>query len=125
MHMENDPRMAPAAARGPFPGTGEMAARMRAFDWSTTPVGPVDAWPQSLRATIRTILGSRYPMVLLWGEDDLIQIYNDAYTGLIGAKHPGALGRSIKETQAESWETIGPMIREVMATGTPNWVPAQ
>jgi signal transduction histidine kinase len=102
-----------------------MAERMRRTDWAATPVGPVERWPQGLRATVRTLLGSRYPMVLLWGEDDLIQIYNDAYTGLIGAKHPGALSRSIKETQAESWDIIGPMIRDVMATGTPNWVPAQ
>ncbi|MBL6079033.1 response regulator [Belnapia sp. T18] len=112
-------------ARDPFAGPGEMAERMRHTDWAATPVGPVERWPQGLRATVRTLLGSRYPMVLLWGEDDLIQIYNDAYTGLIGAKHPYALGRSIKETQAESWDIIGPMIREVMATGTPNWVPAQ
>jgi hypothetical protein len=55
-------------------------------------------------------------MILLWG-DSLIQIYNDAYTGLIGDKHPDALGKSIKETQGESWETIGPMIHHVMSTG--------
>jgi signal transduction histidine kinase len=101
-----------------------MAARVAALDWSATPVGPIDSWPQSLRGTIKTLLGSRYPMILLWGPE-LIQIYNDAYVGLIGNKHPGALGRSIKVTQAESWEAIGPMIHEVMSTGVPNWVPAQ
>ena len=101
-----------------------VADLIQAVDWSKTPVGPVEAWPRSLKATIKTVLGSRYPMILLWGKS-LIQIYNDAYTGLIGAKHPHALGRSIKETQAESWETIGPMIHQVMTTGIPNWVPAQ
>lgn len=101
-----------------------MRDRVEALDWSKTSVGPMELWPQSLKATIKTLLGSRYPMILLWGEE-LVQIYNDAYTGLIGDKHPGALGRSIKVTQAESWDTIGPMIREVMTTGVPNWVPAQ
>ena len=101
-----------------------MAARVAAFDWSQTSVGPSESWPQSLRGTIKTLLGSRYPMILLWGPD-LIQIYNDAYVGLIGNKHPGALGRSIRITQAESWDAIGPMIHEVMSTGVPNWVPAQ
>jgi signal transduction histidine kinase len=112
-------------ARSLFRGPGEVAARMREVDWAATTAGPVESWPQSLKATVRTMLGSRYPMIVVWGEDELIQIYNDAYTGLIGAKHPYALGRSIKETQSESWDTIGPMIREVMTTGVPNWVPAQ
>jgi signal transduction histidine kinase len=101
-----------------------MGARVRALDWSQTPVGPIQSWPQSLRGTIKTLLASRYPMILLWGPE-LIQIYNDAYIGLIGDKHPYALGRSIRETQAESWDAIGPMIHAVMSTGVPNWVPAQ
>ncbi|MBC1220982.1 type II toxin-antitoxin system ParD family antitoxin [Nostoc sp. UCD121] len=108
----------------PFPGLGEMRERIRDFDWSSTSVGGRETWPQSLKSTIRTLLGSRYPMILLWGED-LIQIYNDAYTSLIGAKHPLALGRSIQETQSESWDVIGPMITEVMTTGVPNWVEDQ
>ncbi len=108
----------------PFPERGEMATRMRAFDWQQTTVGPLELWSQSLKSTVRTLLDSRYPMILLWGQE-LAQIYNDAYTNLIGDKHPGALGRSIKETQAESWETIGPMIAEVMTTGIPIWVEDQ
>jgi len=108
----------------PFPGSGEMRERIRNFDWESTSVGPIETWPQSLKSTIRTLLGSRYPMILLWGED-LIQIYNDAYTSLIGAKHPLALGHSIRETQSESWDVIGPMITEVMTTGVPNWVEDQ
>lgn len=107
-----------------FAGRSEMHARVSAVDWAATPVGPVESWPQSLRATIKTLLGSRYPMILLWGPE-LIQIYNEAYIGLIGDKHPDALGCSIRETMPESWEVIGPMIHEVMSTGIPNWVPAQ
>jgi signal transduction histidine kinase len=113
-----------AATPGLFAGQSEMHRRVSTLDWAATPVGPAESWPQSLRATIKTLLGSRYPMILLWGAE-LIQIYNEAYIGLIGDKHPGALGRSIRETQAESWEVIGPMIHEVMSTGVPNWVPAQ
>lgn len=103
---------------------GENASLIRSFDWSKTSIGPIEEWPQSLTSTIKTILGSRYPMILLW-DDELLQFYNDAYTGLIGEKHPYAIGRSIKKTQAESWPVIGPMINEVMTTGVPNWVPAQ
>jgi signal transduction histidine kinase len=83
----------------------------------------MEHWPRSFQSTIATLLGSRYPMNLLWGED-LLQFYNDAFVGLLGAKHPGALGRSVRESFAESWDAIGPMITEVMTTGIPNWVPA-
>lgn len=114
----------PDSSSPQFADATSMRDRIAAFDWSSTPLGRMVDWPQSLRATIKTLVGSRYPMILLWG-DTLIQVYNDAYTGLIGEKHPDALGKSIQVTQAESWATIGPMIRSVMSTGVPNWVPAQ
>ncbi len=108
----------------PFPGSGEMRARMRAFDWASTRVGGVEEWPQSLKSNVKTLLASRYPMILIWGPN-LIQFYNDAYSKVIGDKHPAALGTDIRITLAEAWETLGPMIDEVMATGVANWVPAQ
>jgi signal transduction histidine kinase/PAS domain-containing protein len=121
--QEADLAAAPPVAR-PSPQTGEMGHRIAEFSWQQTPLGSSERWPRSLHSIIRILLGSRYPMILLWGPD-LVQLYNDAYIGLIGAKHPDALGRPIRDTQAESWDAIGPMIREVMSTGIPNWVPAQ
>jgi signal transduction histidine kinase len=46
-----------------FPGDSEMARRMRAFDWSRTPVGPIDGWPQTLRIALGICLSSRFPMI--------------------------------------------------------------
>ena len=69
-----------------------MAARMRALDWSTTPLGPVEQWPQALRTSVRIVLGGGYPMGICWGPDFAF-LYNDAYLPLIGTKHPWALGR--------------------------------
>jgi signal transduction histidine kinase len=100
-----------------------MAERVRAHDWERTPLGPAEAWSQSLRATVRTLLSSRYPMVLTWGPS-FTQLYNDAYAALIGDKHPGALGEDIRVTLAEAWDVLGPMIARVMATGVANWTPA-
>ncbi|HEY8611947.1 MAG TPA: ATP-binding protein [Roseomonas sp.] len=101
-----------------------MRELCRTHDWGATPLGPVDGWDQSLRATVKTLLTSRYPMILIWGEQ-FIQIYNDAYSVVIGDKHPAALGIDIRTTLAEAWGTLGPMIAEVMRTGVANWVPAQ
>lgn len=106
-----------------FQGAGEVRALARALDWSCTPLGPVSGWPQSLRSTVRTLLSSQYPMILTWGPE-FTQIYNDAYSKLIGAGHPAALGNDIRITLAASWDTLGPMIERVMATGTANWTPA-
>ena len=78
-----------------FAGGGEMGARMRAVDWSTTVLGPVEQWPQSLRACVRIVLGAGHPMLISWGPD-YTMLYNDAYGVVVGTKHPGALGRSRK-----------------------------
>jgi hypothetical protein len=70
-----------------FRGSGEMHALARTLDWSQTPLGAISTWPQSLRSTVRTLLSSQYPMILMWGLA-FTQIYNDAYAKLIGDKYP-------------------------------------
>jgi PAS fold len=99
-----------------FAGGGEMRARMRAFDWSTTPLGPVERWPQSLRMCVRIVLGSGYPMAILWGPDYAF-LYNDAFRPMMGQKHPWALGRSCREVFPESWDFAGPLFDRVMTQG--------
>ncbi|MFO0950135.1 MAG: histidine kinase dimerization/phospho-acceptor domain-containing protein [Isosphaeraceae bacterium] len=113
---------APGTPEDCLAGGGEMGARVRAFDWSATPVGPVDAWPGSLKTAVSICLGSRYPIVIWWGRDTLTQFYNDAYAPILGpAKHPVFLGRSGRECWAEIWPTIGPMWEEVFTTGQATW----
>jgi PAS domain S-box-containing protein len=95
-----------------FAGDGEMAAAMRAFDWSRTPVGPVEGWPLSLRTAVRILLQCRLPMYMAWGRN-FTQFYNDAYSSILGDKHPGAIGRAAPDTWSEIWPTIGPMWEQV------------
>lgn len=99
-----------------FAGGGEMGARMRAFDWSATVLGPVEQWPQSLRACVRVMLGSGYPMLVCWGPA-YTMLYNDAYAALIGTRHPTALGCSKPEVLPEAWDYIGPRFDRVMTHG--------
>lgn len=100
------------AAKDVFIGEGEMAAAMRAFDWRLTPVGPVEEWPPSLRTAVRILLQCRLPMYMAWGRE-FTQFYNDAYTPILGDKHPGAIGRAAPDTWSEIWPTIGPMWEQV------------
>jgi DNA-binding NtrC family response regulator/signal transduction histidine kinase len=101
-----------------FAGGGDMGARMRAVDWSTTVLGPVEQWPQSLRACVRIVLGAGHPMLISWGPE-YTMLYNDAYGVVVGTKHPGALGRSCREVLAEAWDFIGPRFDSVFTEGQP------
>lgn len=103
-------------------GGGEMGERMRAFDWSTSPVGPPAQWPQSLKTAVSICIGSRYPIVLWWGHPEYTMFYNDGYIPVLGVtKHPGWLGRSGRECWKELWPTIGPMLDGVFETGVATW----
>jgi hypothetical protein len=82
-------------------GGGEMGERIRAFDWSETSLGPLEAWPQSLKTVVQVMLSSRYPMFVWWGRE-LVNIYNDAYAPLLGGRHPQALARCA----AHIWEDV-------------------
>ena len=110
-----------APASLPFlEGGGEMGALIRAKDWSSTPLGAVNAWPQSLRTAVSILLNSRYPMFIFWGPQ-LIKIYNDGYRPITGDKHPWALGRSGMEVWPEIWSDIGPMVDRVVQGGDATW----
>ena len=99
---------------------GEMGARMRALDWSDTPLGPVEGWPQSLKSAVSIMLNSRFPIAIYWGPD-LALLYNDAWAPIPGEKHPWALGRAGREVWPEIWDTIGPLYAKVIETGEGVW----
>ena len=99
-----------------------MAARCRAFDWSTTSLGPIDGWSLSLRTLVAQILESRHPMFLWWGPD-LVQIFNDGYLPSFGSsgRDVAALGARGRDHWAEIWPVIGPQIEGVMTAGESTW----
>ncbi len=102
-------------------GSGEMADLIRDFDWSTTPVGPIEDWPEVLLIAVNTMLATRHPMFLWWGPE-LTQFYNDGYRPSIGSdKHPKALGQPGRECWPEIWHIIGPQIEGVMSRGESTW----
>ncbi len=96
-----------------FRDGGEMGALMRSYDWSKSPLGPVTDWPDALKFMIRVLLDCQIPMYIAWGPD-LIQFYNDAYSSVLGIKHPEALGNRTQKTWHEIWPTIEPMFANVM-----------
>ncbi len=101
---------------------GEMARRIREFDWTKTPLGAVEAWPQSLCTAVGIVLRSRFPMFIWWGPE-LIQFYNDGYRPSLGddGKHPLALGQKGEACWPEIWPVIYPLIRQVLDGGEATW----
>jgi PAS domain S-box-containing protein len=87
-------------------GGGEMGLLIRSMDWSATPLGPLSGWPQSLRTSVSLCLSSTFPILVAWGPDD-IQIYNDAYRPICGAKHPEAMGAPFKVCWATALPVVG------------------
>lgn len=95
------------------PPPGEMTQKVRRFDWSTTPLGPIESWPPELRTAAAFVLENRFPAALIWGPE-LVTIYNDAFRPILGNK-PEALGRSFADVWSEAWQEIGPIAERAFA----------
>jgi PAS domain S-box-containing protein len=97
----------------------ECAALIESIDWSTTPLGPMDQWPQSLHITLGIILNSKFPMKIFWGPDHIF-FYNHAARLRNDGKHPHAMGKKAREVWPENWfslkATIDRVLQEVEAT---------
>lgn len=101
-------------------GCGETGKLIHSFDWSKTPVGPIEDWPQSLKTSLSICLGSKFPMFVWWGKE-LTVFYNDAYIPFTGLKHPKFLGSTAKDQWAEIWSEIGPLTEQVINTAEATW----
>jgi len=86
-------------------GSSDMASLILSKDWSSTPLGPIERWPQSLRTTVSLCLASNFPINILWGPEHT-QIYNDGYRIACGDKHPDALGMDYRECWASAWTVL-------------------
>lgn len=100
--MAEAPRLSTGGRRGH--DEGEVARLVRARDWSGTSLGPIHAWSATLRATVDFMLASSAPMVLVWGTDQRV-LYNDAYIGIAGSRHPTALGDTVRNVWPKIWES--------------------
>src|SRR5262245_47774339 len=113
----------PAAGMDPLAflaGGGEMGERIRAFDWSKTPLGPAESWSPAMRTVVRMMLANRLPMLLWWGPQYL-SIYNDPYIPVLGNKHPWALGQPVSECWKEIWHVLRPLIDTPFHGGPATW----
>ncbi len=98
-------------------GGGEMGERIRAHDWTRSPLGSPDSWAPVLQALVSILLGSNQAMHIAWGFE-LTLLYNDAYAKILGAKHPLALGSPLLKVWSEIEDQLTPLI-EQLCSGKP------
>ena len=102
-----------ATAQRVFFGPSEMARRCRSFDWSKTPLGPVEGWPSALRHAIGNVLAQPFACNIIWGPEQTL-IYNDAFVPVAGEKHPWALGQPVGEVFPEATPARRPIVERVL-----------
>ena len=118
---DEDSRRRSPQTPAPTATRGEMSRRFREFDWSSTPLGPVEFWPESWRNAVQIILDSSFPTALAIGREQLIYFYNDAFISLAGpSRHPSGLGCPVPTVWKEIWdEILAPRFAHTLSTGEP------
>lgn len=102
-----------------FLGHSTSGQAIRQLDWTSSPLGPISNWSNSLRTTVGAILDSAFPQCLLWGPQR-ITIHNDAFLPILGYKPP-AIGRPFDDVWAEVWHIIEPLVERAYA-GEPTFI---
>ncbi|MGZ5203128.1 MAG: two-component system sensor histidine kinase/response regulator, partial [Telluria sp.] len=97
-------------------GDSETARIINSKNWSDTPLGAADQWPQSLRTSLSICIACRFPILVFWGPE-MVNLYNDESIPILGKKHPWAIGRAGAEVWRDVWPVVGPMLENVARTG--------
>ncbi len=105
------PEVAPETP-GFLAGGGRLGRLIAEYEWSRTPLGPMERWPAHMKTATAVMLRSRVPIVMLWGERG-VMIYNDAYSEFAGARHPALLGSNVRE----GWGEVADFNDNVMKVG--------
>jgi PAS domain S-box-containing protein len=95
-------------------GGGAMGALLRAHDWTASPLGAPESWPQPLKTLVGVMLSSNQPMFVAWGLGRTV-LYNDAYAEILAAKHPSALGRDFLDVWSEIRADLVPIVEQAYA----------
>ncbi|MFI5901654.1 SpoIIE family protein phosphatase [Streptomyces cyaneofuscatus] len=104
-----------------FTADRNIGRELARVDWSATPLGEPQDWPQSLRTAVSILLSSKFAMWMAWGPE-LTFFCNEAYRrDTLGQKYPWALGRPSAQVWSEIWDDIAPRIDTVLNSGEATW----
>ncbi|RIB29104.1 hypothetical protein C2G38_2156178 [Gigaspora rosea] len=73
------------------------------YDWSSTPLGPIDTWDPALKNATNICIKTEFPTCIYLDPPNWLLLYNKAFAPILMTKHP-ALGRSLKDVWPELYE---------------------
>ncbi len=94
-------------------GGGEMGAALRDHNWSASPLGSPDAWPQALKTIVCVMLASPQAMLVLWGEAQWM-LCNDGGREILGDQYP-TVGQPFSQLRGGVVDELGPMAARARA----------
>ncbi|KAF3923833.1 hypothetical protein ABW21_db0203935 [Orbilia brochopaga] len=83
----------------------EHTKLIRDYDWSTTSLGPVENWPQSLRTVVVLMCASCFPSAIYYGPEFTL-IYNDSFKVMMSGMHPWGMGKPCREVWGDVFEDL-------------------
>ncbi|ADW68676.1 KH domain-containing protein [Granulicella tundricola] len=95
---------------------GRMADAVRTWNWSATPLGRIEQWPEPLLAHVNLALSFPIPAVVHWGPE-MHMVFNDAYAELLGPEGHTYLGQSAPIVWKPLWPQIESLYSSVRRTG--------
>lgn len=96
-------------------GEGDLAERIRRYDWAATPLGAIGEWPASLKALVELMLASPQAVLIAWGPDKRL-LYNECYAlTILGDKHPEALGAPFAAVWPDLMDELAPLFSGIAA----------
>jgi signal transduction histidine kinase/ActR/RegA family two-component response regulator len=95
-------------------GGGQMGAAMRTHDWSATPLGAPESWPQPLKTLVGVMLAADQPMFVAWGQERVF-LYNDLYVPMLPDQDRAALGRALLDVWEDASAELSPLVEQVFA----------
>ena len=96
---------------------GDQGRAVAGFDWSATPLGAIDSWPECIKSTLSLMLHANVPMAVLWGETGIL-LHNKAFGTLVGKPDFSALGCSLLELFPQFSVFMRDVIRSVLSGKT-------
>nr|CAG8454895.1 11465_t:CDS:10 [Entrophospora candida] len=91
-----------------------VADLVYSFDWSSTPLGPMEEWDPSFKMAVDICLHSVFPIAIYCGNLKNLK-FHLVCRSILKNKHP-ALGLPAKEIWTEIFDIIGPQFNEVIST---------
>ncbi|KAM3069164.1 hypothetical protein ACMFMG_010684 [Clarireedia jacksonii] len=88
------------------------------YDWAATELGPFSSWPGELRRMCNHVMVDPRPAALCCGTAKIL-IYNEAYTLLIGDRHPRIMGQSLFRAWEEHKDHHEWLFDQALASGSP------